>query len=173
MVAGRFLKTNSAAQRHIRTSTLKAESRGECIDRRSQQSGQDVPLFGRFRLPGCDEVAARPEFAERPGLFFFVWYHFSLIRWLSKILRICLVANVLSAVCANLPKQKPNKNKPFQDFFFPFDFLFWKQEKYGTTGGKFRRPGRQRHWLHVLDSSKIFTRKRNICVKIKYMIRES
>jgi len=84
VVAGRFFKTNSAAQRQIRTCTLQTESRGECIDRRSQQSGRDVPSFGRFRLPGRDEIAAGPELAERPALFFFVWYHFSLIPGFQK-----------------------------------------------------------------------------------------
>jgi len=37
---------------------------------------------------------------------------------LDTILQIRLVANVLSAGHTNLPKQKPNKNQPLQDFFF-------------------------------------------------------
>jgi hypothetical protein len=37
---------------------------------------------------------------------------------LSEIHKIRSVANVLSAGRVNLPKQKPNKNKPFLDFFF-------------------------------------------------------
>jgi hypothetical protein len=43
---------------------------------------------------------------------------------LDTILQIRLVANVLSAGHANLPKQKPNKNKVLQEFFFAFEFLF-------------------------------------------------
>jgi len=60
---------------HIRTGTLEAECRGECIGRRTKQSRQNIRALRRFRLPGSDEIAAGPELAERLSLVFSVWYH--------------------------------------------------------------------------------------------------
>ena len=90
-----------------------------------------------FRLPGCNEIAAGPELAERLSLIFSVWYHISFPDYVAgilpairgrdahdTILKIRFVVNVLSAERADLPKQKPNKNKPLRNFFFSFEFLF-------------------------------------------------
>jgi len=60
---------------HIRTGTLQAKCRGECIDRRAKQSCQNIRVLGRFWLPGRDEIAAGPELAKRLSLSFSVWYH--------------------------------------------------------------------------------------------------
>ena len=62
-----------------------------------------------LRFPGC-VAGFQPAIRGRDAL--------------DTILQIRLVANILSAGHTNLPKQKPNKNKPLQDFFFVFEFLF-------------------------------------------------
>jgi hypothetical protein len=119
---GRFVRTKTAAQRQILTGTLDAECRGERFDCRANQSCQSFQTLGRFRLPGRDEIAAGSELAKRLSLSFSIWFH--LFFRLLEILQIRSVANVLSAGHTDLPKQKPNKNKPNQDFFFAFGFLF-------------------------------------------------
>jgi hypothetical protein len=118
----RFIKTEVAVQVHIRIDTFEAESRSDDIGHRAKKSYQNIRIFRRFWLPGCDEIAAGPELAKRFSLSLFIWFH--LFFRLSEILQIYSVANVLSAGHTNLPKQKPNKITLLQDFFFALWFLF-------------------------------------------------
>jgi hypothetical protein len=108
---------------------LKAECCGERFDCRVKQSCQGLEVLGRFRFPGRNEIAAGAELAQWFDLSLSIWFHlFSCLcrgfAALGTILQICSIANVVSAGRVNLPKQKPNKNKPFRDFFFAFKLPF-------------------------------------------------
>jgi hypothetical protein len=123
MADGWPVRTEVASRRCIRTDTLKAKCGGERIGCRAKQSCQSFHVLGRFGLPGSDEIAAGPELAQRFGFWFCIWSH-SCRSGFQKLAQFRSIASVVSAGRADLPKQKPNKNKPLQDFFFALRFLF-------------------------------------------------
>jgi hypothetical protein len=123
MADGRSARTEVASRWRIRTDTSKAECGAERIGRRPEQSCQSLHALGGFGLPGHDEIAAGPELAQRLGSSFSIRYHFYCSGF-QKLAQFCSIASAVSAGRADLPKQKPNKNKPLLDFFFALGFLF-------------------------------------------------
>jgi hypothetical protein len=101
---------------------LKAECRGERLDRRAKQSCQNIRAIGWFRLPGGDEITAGPELAERLNLSFSIWYHISLIPGFQKIFKFVQSQMFYRQGVLIYPNKNRTKKGRFRTFISPSSF---------------------------------------------------